>query len=118
MESCSVCHKQFKTRKCMLQHVKETHDKSMQRDCPGCSRSFSRPSNLRRHQKTCKGEQPSTSTTRDAKRKLPLPTISKKKIKVNHPTNHHVICSICGKGFTSLYIFHHLFAVTIILCSV
>ena len=51
--------------------------------------------------KTCKDEQPSSSTGRVLKRKQSSSKTPNKKMKLGKPTNHHDICAICHKGFTS-----------------
>ena len=101
MEKCEVCQKSFVSRSNMLLHVREIHDKSSQHTCTQCSRVFSKKTNLTRHLKTCKGEQPSSSTGRVLKRKQSSSKTPPKKIKLGKPTHHHVICAICHKGFTS-----------------
>ena len=101
MEKCDVCQKSFASRSSMLEHVREIHDKITQHSCMQCSRVFSKKSNLTRHLKTCKGEQPSSSTGRVLKRKQSSSETPAKKIKLGKPTHHHVICAICHKGFTS-----------------
>ena len=69
MEKCDVCQKSFTSRSNMLRHVLSQHKKSKQWECEECSRVFSNKANLTRHLKTCKGEQPSSSTGRVLKRK-------------------------------------------------
>ena len=69
MEKCDVCQKSFTSRSNMLRHVLSQHRKSKQWECEECSRVFSSNFNLNRHRKTCKGEQPSSSTGRVLKRK-------------------------------------------------
>ena len=101
MEKCEVCQKSFVSRSNMLLHVREIHDKSTQHTCTQCSRLFSKKTNLTRHLKTCKGEQPSSSTGRVLKRKQSSSKTPTKKIKLGKPVHHHVICAICHKGFTS-----------------
>ena len=101
MQKCEECQKSFKDRKNMLQHVRQTHLKTTQVSCIQCSRIFTRKPDLLRHLKTCKGHLPSTSTSGVVKRKLPSPAKNSKKIKINQPTTHHVICAICRTGFTS-----------------
>ena len=101
MEKCDVCQKSFASRSSMLEHVREIHDKITQHSCMQCSRVFSKKSNLTRHLKTCKGEQPSSSTGRVLKRKQSSSKTPAKKMKLGKPTHHHVICAICHKGFTS-----------------
>ena len=101
MEKCEVCQKSFVSRSNMLLHVREIHDKSTQHTCTQCSRLFSKKTNLTRHLKTCKGEQPSSPTGRVLKRKQSSSKTPNKKMKLGKPTNHHVICAICHKGFTS-----------------
>ena len=101
MEKCDVCQKSFASRSSMLEHVREIHDKITQHSCMQCSRVFSKKSNLTRHLKTCKGEQPSSSTGRVLKRKQSSSKTPTKKMKLGKPTHHHVICAICHKGFTS-----------------
>ena len=71
MENCAICQKSFKTRKYMLQHIHQTHEKSTQVTCDQCSRVFTRKAALQRHLKTCKGEQASSSNSEMVKRKLP-----------------------------------------------
>ena len=51
--------------------------------------------------KACKGKQPSSSTGRLLKRKQSSSKTPNKKLKLGKSTNHHVICAICHKGFTS-----------------
>ena len=75
----------------MLRHVPSQHLMSKQWVCEECSQVFSSKSNLNRHQKRCKGEQPSPSTSSST---------SNKKPKVDKPANHHVICAISHRGFT------------------
>ena len=101
MEKCDVCQKSFTSRSNMLRHVLSQHKKSKQWECEECSRVFSNKANLTRHVKTCKGEQPSSSTGRVLKRKQSSSKTPNKKIKIGKPTNHHVVCAICHKGFTS-----------------
>ena len=101
MEKCEVCQKSFVSRSNMLLHVREIHDKSTQHTCTQCSRLFSKKTNLTRHLKTCKGEQPSSSTGRVLKRKQSSSKTPTKKMKLGKPVHHHVICAICHKGFTS-----------------
>ena len=101
MQKCDECQKSFKDRKNMLQHVRQTHLKNTQVSCIQCSRIFTRKPDLLRHLKTCKGHQPSTSTSGVVKRKLSSPTTNSKKMKINKQTTHHVICAICRTGFTS-----------------
>ena len=85
----------------MLRHVLSQHRESKQWECQECSRVFSSNFNLNRHLKTCKDEQPSSSTGRVLKRKQSSSKTPNKKMKLGKPTNHHVICTICHKGFTS-----------------
>ena len=101
MEKCDVCQKSFTSRSNMLRHVLSQHKKSKQWECEECSRVFSNKANLTRHLKTCKGEQPSSSTGRVLKRKQSSSKTPNKKMKIGKPTNHHVVCAICHKGFTS-----------------
>ena len=101
MEKCDVCQKSFTSRSNMLRHVLSQHKKSKQWECEECSRVFSNKANLTRHLKTCKGEQPSSSTGRVQKRKQSSSKTPNKKMKIGKPTNHHVVCAICHKGFTS-----------------
>ena len=66
MDKCSICQKSFKTSKYMLQHVREIHKKtSTQNSCDQCSRIFTRKTDLQRHRKSCKGEQPSSSMSKE-----------------------------------------------------
>ena len=101
MEKCDVCQKSFTSRSNMLRHVLSQHKKSKQWECEECSRVFSNKANLNRHLKTCKGEQPSSSTGRVLKRKQSSSKTPNKKMKLGKPAHHHVICAICHKGFTS-----------------
>ena len=101
MEKCEVCEKSFVSRSNMLLHVREIHDKSTQHTCTQCSRVFSKKTNLTRHLKTCKGEQPSSSTGRVLKGKQSSSKTPTKKMKLGKTAHHHVICAICHKGFTS-----------------
>ena len=101
MEKCDVCQKSFVSRSNMLRHVLSQHRKSKQWECEECSRVFSSNFNLTRHLKTCKGEQPSSSTGRVLKRKQSSSKTPTKKMKLGKPVHHHVICAICHKGFTS-----------------
>ena len=101
MEKCDVCQKSFTSRSNMLRHVLSQHKKSKQWECEECSRVFSNKANLTRHLKTCKGEQPSSSTGRVLKRKQSSSKTPNKKMKLGKPAHHHVICAICHKGFTS-----------------
>ena len=97
MEKCDVCQKSFTSRSNMLRHVLSQHQKSKQWECKECSRVFSSNFNLNRHLKTCKDEQPSSSTGRVLKRKQSSSKSLNKKMKLSKPTNHHVICAICHK---------------------
>ena len=81
MEKCDVCQKSFTSRSNVLRHVLSQHRKSKQWEC--------------------KDEQPSSSTGRVLKRKQSSSKTPNKKMKLGKPTNHHVICAICHKGFTS-----------------
>ena len=101
MEKCDVCQKSFTSRSNILRHVLSQHKKSKQWECEECSRVFSNKANLTRHLKTCKGEQPSSSTGRVLKRKQSSSKTPNKKMKLGKPAHHHVICAICHKGFTS-----------------
>ena len=101
MENCAICQKSFKTRKYMLQHIHQTHEKSTQVTCDQCSRVFTRKAALQRHLKTCKGEQASSSNSEMVKRKLPQLNYSNKKSKLDTSTKHHVICALCNAGFLS-----------------
>ena len=101
MEKCDVCQKSFTSRSNMLRHVLSQHKKSKQWECEECSRVFLNKANLTRHLKTCKGEQPSSSTGRVLKRKQSSSKTPNKKMKLGKPAHHHVICAICHKGFTS-----------------
>ena len=85
----------------MLRHVLSQHRESKQWECQECSRVFSSNFNLNRHLKTCKDEQPSSSTGRVLKRRQSSSKTPNKKMKLGKPTNHHVICTMCHKGFTS-----------------
>ena len=131
MEKCDVCQKSFVSRSNMRLHVREIHDKSTQHTCTQCSRLFSKKTNLTRHLKTCKGEQPSSSTGRVLQRKQSSSKTPTKKMNLGKPVNHHVICAVCRKGFTSkklrdehviakyiISISHHLLAVMVKPCSV
>ena len=79
-----------------VQHICEIHDKNTKPTCKLCSRVFFRKSNLTRHLKACKGNQPSSSTglVQQSSSKTP-----NKKMKLDKPKIHHVICAICHKGF-------------------
>ena len=101
MENCAICQKSFKTRKCMLQHISQIHEKSTQVTCDQCSRVFTRKAALQRHLKTCKGEQASSSNSENVKRKLSQLNNSNKKTKLDTSTKHHVICALCNAGFLS-----------------
>ena len=101
MEKCDVCQKSFVSQSNMLRHVLSQHRKSKQWECEECSRVFSSNFNLTRYLKTCKGEQPSSSTGRVLKRKQSSSKTPTKKMKLGKPVHHHVICAICHKGFTS-----------------
>ena len=101
MEKYDVCQKSFTSRSNMLRHVLSQHRKGKQWECEECSRVFSSNFNPNRHLKTCKGEQPSSSTGRVLKRKQSSSKSLNKKMKLGKPTTHHVICAICHKGFTS-----------------
>ena len=103
MDKCSICQKIFKTRKYMMQHVREIHMKmSTQNSCDQCSRIFTRKTDLHRHRKSCKGEQPSSSISKEViKRKHPQLNYYNKKPKIDTSTKHHVICALCNEGFVS-----------------
>ena len=103
MEKCSICQKSFKARNYMLRHVRESHMKpSTQASCSQCSRIFTRKTDLQRHLKTCKGEQPSSSISKEViKRKQPQLNYYNKKPKIDTFTKHHVICALCNEGFVS-----------------
>ena len=103
MDKCFTCQKFFKTRKYMLQHVREIHKKtSTQNSCNQCSRIFTRKTTLQRHRKSCKGEQPSSSMSKEVvKRKQPQLNFSNKKQRLDTSTKHHVICALCNEGFAS-----------------
>ena len=104
MENCEICQKSFKTKKYMLQHIRQTHEKSTQVTCDQCSRVFNRKAALQRHLKTCQGVPLSTSTMPDVKRKLSTSITPNKRSKIDKSTtytNHHIICAICGEGLKS-----------------
>ena len=69
----------------MLQHIREIHDKNTTHTCNQCSRVFFRKSNLTRHWKACKGQQPSSSTERVLKHKQSSSKTPNKKMKLDKP---------------------------------
>ena len=97
MEKCDVCQKSFTSRRNMLQHIREIHDKNTKHTCKQCSRVFFRKSNLTRHLKACKGKQPSSSTGRVLKRKQSSSKTPNKKMKLDKP-KFTMLSAIYHKG--------------------
>ncbi|XP_050498285.1 zinc finger protein 345-like isoform X3 [Diabrotica virgifera virgifera] len=96
---CEICHKKFKERKHLNQHMRRLHKERKSLECEICSKSFSAGFSLRNHMRIHTGEMP--FQCKICSRKFTRKDFMKKHL-ITHSEEKSYTCEVCLRPFSLL----------------